>query len=123
MGEKKVLVIDDDADTRILIEKVLSHEGYQVLLAKSGFDGIEIFKKEPCDIALVDFSLPDMDGIEVARIFREKKGASYPLIAMTAHSREVIQSSYPEALKIFTDFCIKPFTFQILLSLLKKNVS
>lgn len=120
MDGKRVLVIDDDVDTRILMEKVLSHEGYQVLLAKTGFDGIKIFEEEECDIVLVDFSLPDIDGVEVARILREKKGSSFPLIAMTAHSEEVIQSRYPEALKIFTGFCIKPFTFQSLLSLLQK---
>lgn len=122
MGKKRVLVIDDDIDSRVLMEKVLSHEGYHVLLAETGKEGIEISEKEEYEIALVDFSLPDMEGVEVARVLREKKGGSFPLVGVTAHSIEVIQARYPEALKFFTDFCIKPFTFQILLSLLKKYI-
>lgn len=119
MSGKRVLIIDDDVDIRVLMETMLSYEGYLVLLAKSGKEGIEISEKEPWDIALVDFSLPDMEGVEVAKILKEKKGLEFPLVAITAYTREVIQSRYPEALKIFTDFCIKPFTFKTILSLMK----
>ncbi len=122
MNEKKVLVIDDDIDVRILVKKVLSNAGYQVFLAESGKEGMEILEKEDCDGALVDFSLSDYSGVDLAKALRVKKGRSFPLIALTANTMDVIKGKYPESLEVFTAFCIKPFSFQVLLALLKDKL-
>ena len=122
MNGKKVLVIDDDIDVRILVEKVLSHAEYQVFLAENGKEGMEILEKEDCDGALVDFSLSDYSGVDLAKSLKAKKGCSFPVIALTANTMEVIKTKYPEALEVFTAFCIKPFSLQELLALLKDKL-
>ena len=62
---KRILVIDDEAIVRTSCERTLSPEGYDVRLATSGLEGIDILEKESFNLVLLDLKMPDMDGIEV----------------------------------------------------------
>jgi adenylate cyclase len=62
----KILIVDDDEGVRISLERVLERDGYEVMLAERGSEGIEIVRKFPEDIETVisDFKMPGMDGLE-----------------------------------------------------------
>ncbi|MBW1850421.1 MAG: response regulator [Deltaproteobacteria bacterium] len=67
-NSKKVLVIDDDAHIRRVIEMKLKKRGYQVTMAKNGQEGLDIFQAQQPDVVISDINMPVMDG----RAFCEK---------------------------------------------------
>jgi two-component system cell cycle response regulator DivK len=80
-----ILYIEDDPANRILVRRVLEAEGYRVLEAENGTQGLEIAQTEQLGAILVDIHMPDMDGFEVmARLKAIPRIASVPLIALTA---------------------------------------
>lgn len=86
MNPPKVLYIEDNRENRVLIKRVLEAEGYQVLEAESGPDGIEMATTMQPALILVDISLPEIDGYEVAaRLRAVDELANVPIIAVTAH--------------------------------------
>jgi len=66
----KVLVIEDDANLRMLIEMLLKRLGYEVLLADNGWKGLELYRREHLDVIVLDLKLPGMDGVEVLKQIR-----------------------------------------------------
>jgi signal transduction histidine kinase len=64
---KKVLVIDDEQDIRMLVEAILRKDGYDVFTAKDGYEGVSVFKEKQADLVITDVRMPGMDGIEVLR--------------------------------------------------------
>jgi DNA-binding response OmpR family regulator len=66
----KVLVIEDDANLRTLIEMLLKRLGYEVLLADNGWKGLELYRREHLDVIVLDLKLPGMDGVEVLKQIR-----------------------------------------------------
>ena len=69
---KKILIIDDEIYLQELYKEELSNEGYEILLAKNGFEGIEICEKQNPDLVIVDIRMPGMDGLEtIARILNQ----------------------------------------------------
>ncbi len=69
---KKILVIDDEAIIRKSCERVLSPEGYEVISSSGGHEGIKLLEKESVPLVLLDLKMPDMDGIEVLKIIKER---------------------------------------------------
>jgi DNA-binding response OmpR family regulator len=64
-AKKKILLVDDDMQIRKSLHKVLCAEGYEVVLAANGQEGIRQFYADQFDLLLLDVSLPDMSGWEV----------------------------------------------------------
>ncbi len=62
-----ILVVDDDANLRHLLERELSAAGYRVTQAASGVEAIERARRHPPSLVLLDLTLPDLDGVEVLR--------------------------------------------------------
>jgi PAS domain S-box-containing protein len=86
----KVLVVDDEADSRALIGRVLSEGKASVLTAASGEEGFDLLKRERPDVLISDIGMPDMDGYEFMRKVRQlepEKGGKTPAIALTAFAR------------------------------------
>lgn len=68
MGEiRRVVVMEDDPDARALIRASLVGEGFEVREAPDGAAGLELIRRDPPDLALIDYLLPDLDGLEVCR--------------------------------------------------------
>jgi len=88
MGErhKKILLVDDDRLILSVINQVLASAGYEVFLASNGKEAIELGSNHDPDLAILDMSMPSMDGIEVAKWFRESSGI--PFIFLSAYSDE-----------------------------------
>ncbi len=80
--QKRVLIIEDETKLARFIELELKHEGYKVILAEDGKEGIDKFFDEKPDIVLLDLMLPKLNGIEVCR--RIRKESDTPIIMITA---------------------------------------
>ncbi len=84
---KKILVVDDNQDSRELVIKILKNKGLQLVEAVDGEDAIKKVATERPDLILMDISLPKIDGHEVTRRLKSDKAfAAIPIIALTAHA-------------------------------------
>lgn len=81
---KKILVVDDDQNIQKLYKLELEEEGYKVYQAYSGSEGIELFDEVNPDIVTLDILMPDIDGIQVLRMMKEKN-PNIPIIMSTAY--------------------------------------
>lgn len=81
---KKVLVVDDAKNIRMLLTKCLELEGYQVKTATNGKDALVLFSSERFDLAFLDIKLPELSGTEVLRRIRAQ-GNDTPVIVITAY--------------------------------------
>ena len=112
MIEKKVLIIDDDADVRRINEKVFRNVGAVVMVAANGSEGIRSFFLEKPDLVITDIMMPEMDGFEVCRRIRQVSNA--PVIMLTAlNSEEEIIAGLESGAD---DFISKPFSPDILVA-------
>jgi two-component system, NtrC family, response regulator AtoC len=78
----KVLVIDDEANVRMVTELLLTRMGHQVLLADNGRMGLQLFRRERPDVIVLDVKMPEMDGIEVLKQIR-RVDLKQPVIVLT----------------------------------------
>jgi pilus assembly protein CpaE len=86
---KKILVIEDDAIALRLIEYTLRKEGYEVLLAKNGLEGISKAQGEEPDLVILDIMLPGIDGFEVChRLRAEPQTAHLPVLMLSGKAQE-----------------------------------
>ena len=81
----KILVVDDEASIRRILETRLKMAGYNVVTAEDGEEAVELFNKTNPDIVILDVMMPKMDGYEVARQVRSKR-CSTPILMLTAKS-------------------------------------
>ncbi|MEN1937280.1 response regulator transcription factor [Paenibacillus sp. 102] len=81
----KILVVDDESSIRNLIRMQLEMEGYEVLTAADGKEALQRWNEEP-DVLILDVMLPDTDGYELLRLFREKD-RDIPVLMLTAKSQ------------------------------------
>ncbi|MCX6064833.1 MAG: response regulator [Chloroflexi bacterium] len=85
---EKILIIDDDVDTLRLVGLMLQKQGYLIVAASSGPQGLELAFSEIPDLILLDIMMPGMDGYEVARRLRaEEKTVDIPILMFTAKSQ------------------------------------
>jgi two-component system KDP operon response regulator KdpE len=82
---KKVLIIDDDATFRNLVEQVLTQKGYQALKASSGREGLRLMFDQRPDLVLLDVVIPGIDGWEVCTRIREI--SDVPIIMITGRHK------------------------------------
>ena len=83
--KQTVLVVDDSLTTRMLEKTILETAGYKTVLANDGIDALRLLSEEHCDLIVVDFEMPRMDGMEFTRTVRkmpEKK--DLPIIMLTS---------------------------------------
>ena len=106
----KVLVVDDNNDIREILRTVLELWGYEVCDAEGGVSGLRTLHEENPDILLLDYNMPDMNGVEVARAAREVH-EQLPIIFITAQSAQLAQE-VDELPK--TDLLQKPFNLNAL---------
>lgn len=89
MTRKKVLVVDDERDLVDIVAFNLRREQYDVLTAYDGESAIEIARRDPPDLVILDLMLPGMNGLEVCRRLRqEPRTAQTPIVMLTAKGEE-----------------------------------
>jgi signal transduction histidine kinase/DNA-binding response OmpR family regulator len=85
---RRVLVIEDDEDTREMMRLTLEHDGHRVETAASAAEGVELALRTSPDAVLVDIGLPSVDGYAVAQRIRAGLGGFVLLVAVTGYGRE-----------------------------------
>lgn len=81
----KVLVVDDDPDIIFITHTFLTKEGYEVVLAEDGVEGLQRILEEAPDVVVLDVMMPGIDGFEVCkRIKQGERAASLPIIMLSA---------------------------------------
>ena len=77
-----ILCVDDEENQLILRKLVLEREGYRVLTANSAARAIEMFRSEPIDLVIVDYYMPGMNGLALARELRQTR--KIPIVVLSA---------------------------------------
>ena len=115
--KRSVLVVDDDADLRSLLDDLLKGEGYRVRLAPTGTEALEAVEAERPDLVMMDVKLPDQDGLAVLKRLKQAH-AELEVIVMTAFggSSTAIKAMEQGAY----DYVTKPFEIDDLLATLKR---
>jgi CheY-like chemotaxis protein len=109
MAPRRVLAIDDSLTIRKLLEMALGRAGYALELAASGQEGLQRALRNPPELVLLDYVLPDMKGLEVATaLFGDERTARVPVVVMSAKSDD-LRPLFRE-LPSVVDFVGKPFT-------------
>ncbi|MGE3956283.1 MAG: sigma-54-dependent transcriptional regulator [Vicinamibacterales bacterium] len=106
MAKSRILVIDDEAAIRDSLRMTLEYEGYEVLLAATGHEGLALAEREAPDLVLLDVKMPGMDGIEVLERLRAMNEA-LPVIVVSGHG--TISTAVEATKKGAFDFIEKPF--------------
>ncbi len=103
---KKIVLVEDNPDNRLLFRTLLQ-DLYEVAEYESGVSAWESLRQEKPDLVLLDISLPDMDGLEVARRIRADASLKgLPVIALTAHAMSGDRERFLDA--GFDDYITKP---------------
>jgi DNA-binding response OmpR family regulator len=111
--QQRILVIEDDPDLRRGLALNLKAEGYAVLTAETGDDGLRQARDERPDLVLLDVMLPGMNGFDVCRELR-RKGFEAPIIMLTAKAEEIDRVV---GLEIGADdYVTKPFSLRELMA-------
>lgn len=120
MSKGCVLVVDDEADNRRILEYMLQRDGYAVRCASSGRQALKIYAEHPIDLALLDLSMPEMDGITLLKRLHQED-PSLQAIVVTAHGsvERAVEAMKAGAL----DFLTKPVRSEVLLALVEKALA
>jgi CheY-like chemotaxis protein len=78
----RILVIDDDPDTRAMLEHILKSAGYEVILVADGREGVERYRTSPAELVITNLYMPKQDGLEIIRELRTR----FPEVAIIAMS-------------------------------------
>lgn len=114
-----ILIVEDKESMAEMLKETLESEGYAVISAKDGTEGIAYLKEKKIDLVLTDLKLPDKDGIDILRTSKEENQLR-PVIIMTAYGS--IEKAV-EAMKLGAfDFITKPFDTDYLLMLIKRAI-
>jgi CheY-like chemotaxis protein len=121
-GAKKILVVDDDLTTIKIISHFLQKENYRVSTSISGVEGLKKAFQESPDLILLDVMMPDLNGFQFLSIYRkDEENARIPVVILSSLSEE---ADVLKGLEIgAVDYIIKPFSPQVLLAKIKKNLN
>jgi CheY-like chemotaxis protein len=87
MYKGRILIVEDNMDSFKLVRFVLEKNGYEILLAMNGRDGVNAADKQLPDLIIMDLAMPEMDGWTATRLIKGNvRTSSIPLIALTAHA-------------------------------------
>lgn len=119
MAGEKILNIDDSPTVQRLIEMILSSQGYEVVLASDGEEGIAKAKSERPDLILVDFVMPKMNGYQVCKTLKDDpEFRTTPIILVTSKGDKV-GSKFVDVLGI-SEYFTKPFQPEELLAKIRE---
>ncbi len=116
-----VLVVDDEEDICEMVEDYLVPEGYRVMKARDGREGLASVKRIKPDMVLLDITMPRMNGFEMLERLRGSHGISAtPVVMLTAQGQS---DNIMEAERLHAaDYMIKPFTGDELLRVVRRTI-
>jgi DNA-binding response OmpR family regulator len=127
----KILVVDDDPDILDAVSMILETQGYEVVTARDGVEGLATLKAENPDLLILDLLMPKMDGFAVCKELQDPRWSKYrniPILILTSVREEASRRRYEleTGLELdVDDYVEKPMSPDILLErvskLIKKN--
>ena len=99
VGPTRILVVDDDEEARLMAASILEAEGYEISIAKDGYEAVERLDADPdFNLVILDLSMPGMDGRKVLdRIRGSKETAALPVLVSTAFGGDEVETELLEA--------------------------
>ena len=117
---KRLLVVDDDADMRLTLKLALEIAGYAVDVAANGREALELQRSAPADVLITDIFMPDSDGFEAIDNFR-KQFPETRIVVVSGGAQITKRDYLPDAELMGVDATLqKPFDIDILLAKLKE---
>lgn len=127
MGNKKILVVDDERKIRELLQLRLTNEGYQVIQAANGEEGIEQARHNAPDLIIMDVMMPKMDGAEAVSILKNDPATkNIPVIFLTSMITKEEETSQAFGIQLDARkhrFIAKPFETPVLLAEIQKALN
>ena len=118
----KVLVVDDEASVRHLLQVMLATEGYEPLLAANGAEGLQLAHEHLPDLVILDWMMPVLDGLATLQALRNDPATTHlPVVMLTARQGD---NAMAQAMLHGADFYItKPFDAEEMLAVVRRFVS
>ena len=116
MAEAAILVVDDDASIRRMLDRALGAEGYEVELAADGGAALASLERSVPDLVVLDVAMPGLDGLAVCRRLRAK-GLAIPVLLLTA--RDAVPDRVEGLDAGADDYLVKPFATEELIARLR----
>jgi len=113
-----LLIVEDETTVRETLDRNFRAEGFDVLLAAGGVEGLRLAREKAPDLIVLDLMLPQMDGLSVCRVLRKESDA--PVIMLTARGTEMDKIIGLETGA--DDYVVKPFSFGELLARVRANL-
>ncbi len=116
---KKILIVDDEEDLRVVLTFRLESAGFEVITAHNGMEALKVAKKESPDLVLLDVMMPFIDGYEVCEILKSGQDTEkIPIIILTAKKTV---GDMDHAFRVGADdFMSKPYDSGELINKIKK---
>ena len=105
----RLLVVDDDPDVRVSLERALRYAGYTVTTAVHGADALDCLARSPVDLIVLDVLMPMLDGFDACRRLRQR-GVATPVLVLTA--RDAIEDRVTGLEAGADDYLVKPFALR-----------
>lgn len=124
----KILVVDDDPDILDALTMILESQGYQVVTARDGIEGLATLKAEKPDLMILDLLMPKMDGFTVCKELQDPRWSKHkdmPILVLTSVREEASRRRYEleTGLELnVDDYVEKPISPDILLSRVEKLI-
>lgn len=114
-----ILIIDDDASLRYMLAEICKHAGWESVAAENGRKGMDTFLNHAFDLVLVDYHMPEMDGIETVQAIR-KQDEQTPILVLTVDERQEIADRFLQ--EGANDFALKPVKAPDIIARIKLHV-
>lgn len=110
MGEKTVLIVEDDIGTLHLLQQIVQRAGYQPLLTRDGAEALALLRQRAVDLVLLDIMLRDMDGWNVLKSIRgDLELTRMPIFIVTGRLPSEHRSQMQVLKDLYDDYFLKPF--------------
>ena len=119
---KKILIVDDSKDNRVILARMLEFGGFEVVAAKNGQEALSLARDTSPDLILMDLAMPEMDGWTATEEFKRQEDLSQiPIIVVTGH---VTSDEIRRAQEVgCQDVVSKPIDYYVLINKVREHLS
>jgi len=112
MDQRKILIVDDEPGLRELVRINLEHEGFGVIQAENGMEGLNMVREAHPDLVIMDVMMPEMDGWEACQKLREFSQVPVLMLTARVQSQDIVAGLNSGA----DDYLLKPFNMDELMA-------
>jgi len=126
VAKQRVLLVDDDRDTRTVLRAILERQKIRVFEAENGTKGVLAARKRKPDLIIVDIRMPGMDGIEACRAIKTDAALrAIPILILSGAMRRAKLDQFVELerVSLYDEFLAKPFEYRDLLAIVNRRLA